>query len=345
MILWLIFFTLISNGLNLAVPKIISNAIDGYTSNTLNLNYTIGLFFVVSVAIFLTTYIQNIIQIYTSERVARELRMRLIGKIAEQDYNYIQGATPSKLLTNLTSDVDSVKGFVAQSISSIISSAFLIVGASVLLLMINWKLALAVLAIVPIIGITFAFVFSKVRVLFKASQETIDWLNRVIDESILGSALIRLVNSQAFEYQKFIAANQKAKEIGLKILQLFAGLMPVIALCSNLAVLAILVLGGHFVITGSMTLGDFTAFNSYLTILIFPIIIIGFTSNVISQASASYGRLAEILDTPKKKNPGTLKKSLTGSIEVNNITLKFAEKYVLKDVSFAIKPGTRTAIM
>jgi len=202
-----------------------------------------------------------------------------------------------------------------------------------------------VLAIVPIIGITFAFVFSKVRVLFKASQETIDWLNRIIDESILGSALIRLVNSQMFEYQKFLAANQKAKEIGLKILQLFAGLMPIIALSSNLAVLIILLLGGHFVITNSMSLGDFTAFNSYLTILIFPIIIIGFTSNVIAQASASYARIAEILDTPKKKDPGTLKKNLKGNIEVKDISLKFKEKYALRGISFTVQPRTRTAIM
>ena len=89
MIVWLIFFTLISNGLNLAVPKIISNAIDGYTSNTLRLNSTIGLFFVVAVLIFLFTYIQNIIQIYTSERVARELRMRLIKKISTQNHRAV----------------------------------------------------------------------------------------------------------------------------------------------------------------------------------------------------------------------------------------------------------------
>lgn len=135
-----------------------------------------------------------------------------------------------------------MKSFVSQSITSIISSIFLILGASILLIMIDWKLAVAVLMIVPLIGIAFSLVFSRVRVLFKKSQETIDWLNRIINESILGSALIRLLNSQAVEYKKFLEANQKAKEIGLSILQLFAGLMPIIALSSNIAVLVILVL-------------------------------------------------------------------------------------------------------
>ncbi len=156
---------------------------------------------------------QNILQIYTSERVGKDLRMRIIEKISLEDFDYVQLLTPSKLLTNITSDVDSVKTFVSQAIASILSSLFLIIGSSILLILINWKLGLSVLVIVPIIGILFALVLGKVRKLFKASQETIDWLNRIINESILGSALVRLLNSQTFEYQKFLKANEKAKEI------------------------------------------------------------------------------------------------------------------------------------
>ena len=84
---------------------------------------------------------------------------------------------------------------------------FLIIGASVLLLSINWKLGLAVLAILPIIGVTFSVVLGRVRKLFIKAQEAIDWLNNVINESILGAALIRLLNSQHYEYEKFLAAN------------------------------------------------------------------------------------------------------------------------------------------
>ena len=201
------------------------------------------------------------------------------------------------------------------------------------------------LLIVPIIGITFAFVFAKVRLLFKSSQETIDWLNRVINESILGAALIRLLNAQAIEYQKFLEANERAKQIGLSILKLFASLIPIISLVSNLAVLIILVLGGHFVITGSMSLGDFVAFNSYLSILIFPIIIIGFTSSVIAQASASYGRISEILTLSPRSASGAMVRPISGAIELEGITLTYGEKSVLRDISCSIQSGTRTAIV
>jgi ATP-binding cassette, subfamily B, bacterial len=345
LVIGLLFLTILSNGLNLVVPKIISGAIDSYTANKLDICMTIIEFFVVSVLIFLFTYLQNIMQVYTSERVAKDLRTKLIKKISFQDYNYVQQVSPSKLLTNLTSDVDSVKTFVSQAISSIISSIFLIFGASVLLFMINWQLALAVLTIMPIIGITFSFVLSKVRKLFKSSQENIDWLNRIINESILGSALVRLLNSQTFEYKKFLEANKQAKEIWLSILWLFASLIPIIIFVSNIAILIILVLWGHFVILGNMTLWDFSAFNGYLSLLIFPVIIIGFMSWVIAQASASYERILEVINAPVKEEGGQLMEKLSGEIVVENVSLKFWEKYALKDISFLIQPKTRTAII
>jgi ATP-binding cassette subfamily B protein len=94
-------------------------------------------------------------QTYVSEKVARDLRSQLMKKISLQDYDYIQKVTSSKILTYLTSDVDAIKTFVSQGVSSIISSIFLIVGASILLFLINWQLTLGVLAVVPIIGISF----------------------------------------------------------------------------------------------------------------------------------------------------------------------------------------------
>ena len=95
------------------------------------------------------------------------MRTRLVAKISAQDHAFIQQATPAKLLTNLTSDVDAIKMFVSQAIASIISSIFLIIGAGILLLSINWRLALGVLAMLPIIGVTFSVVLGKVRKLFK----------------------------------------------------------------------------------------------------------------------------------------------------------------------------------
>ncbi|GAB4013846.1 ABC transporter ATP-binding protein [Spirosoma migulaei] len=345
MILLLILFALISNGVNLVLPMLISHGIDDYSAGKFVLRTIVIEFLVATLFIFVFTYLQSVVQTYASERVARDLRTQVAAKISRQSFTYIQQTNPSKLLTNLTSDIDSVKLFVSQAIVSIVSSLCIIIGASILLISINWKLALAVLTIVPIIGITFYLLLKKVRVLFMRSREVIDWLNKVINESILGSALIRVINSQQLEYDKFLAANTDAKDLGIAILRLFAALIPVISFTANMAGLTILVLGGHFVITGSMSLGDFAAFNSYLALLIFPIIVIGFMSNVIAQSSASFERINAVLQAPETVQTGSVEATLRGDVELKNVSMYYGDKPALKNVSFSVKAGTRTAIV
>jgi ATP-binding cassette, subfamily B, bacterial len=341
----LVVLTIAGNGLTLVVPKLISRAIDAYTQRTFVLSTVVLQFFVVALLVFFFNYLQNIAQTYSSERVARDLRTRLAAKIATQSYSSIERLTPAKLLTNLTSDVDGVKLFVSMAVATIIASLFLIVGASVMLLTINWRLGLSVLGVVPVVGGTFFFALRKVRILFKRGQEAIDWLNRVINESVLGATLIRILNSQRFEAEKFTAANAESRDIGLAILRIMSAMIPAITLAVNLATIIILLLGGRFVILGNMTLGDFTAFNSYLALLIFPIILLGFMSNIMAQAGASYMRLGAVLMAPEAKKSGTLRQDLRGDVAVENVSLAFGDKEALKNISFAVKSGTKTAII
>lgn len=341
----LLLFALISNGLNLLIPKLIQFGIDDFSKGVWNMQKIATWFVLASVLIFLFSYVQNVIQTYASEKVARDLRSKLSAKISQQNFAYIQDKTAGKLLTNLTSDVDAIKMFVSQAVVSIASSIVLIIGTSFLLLQINWKLGLTVLMIIPIIIITFFFVFKKVRALFKKTQEVIDWLNKVINESILGAALIRVLNAQFTEYNKFMDANTEAKNLGLAILRLFAMLIPVIVFTANLSRLAVLAMGGHFVINNTMSLGEFAAFNSYIAILIFPILIIGFMSSVIARASASYQRIYEILEAPDFVDQGTITTPLKGNIEFKNVSVYYGENPALKNISFKINAGSRTAII
>jgi ATP-binding cassette subfamily B protein len=345
LVMALLALTLAGNGLTLMVPWLVSRAIDAYQAGTLVVDAALRNLLIVSLGICAFTYLQSVVQTYASEIVARDLRAKLMAKISVQGHAFIQDISPSVLLTHLTSDVDAVKLFVSQAVASLIASVFLIIGASVLLLSIDVTLALSVLGIVPVIGVTFFLVLKRVRPLFLKGQEAIDWLNKVINESILGAMLIRLLDSQAHEHRKFATANAESREIGLRILRLFAGLIPVIVFATNVATLLILVLGGRFVIAASMTLGEFLAFNSYLSILVFPIIMIGFMSNVMAQAGASYQRLSRVLDAPDAQEPGTLRAQLRGEVALEHVTLSLGGKEVLKDVSFSAATGTRTAVI
>lgn len=334
-----------ASGLGLVLPKLISHAIDEYIHRTFDLPSFLISFGSVTAAIFIFTYLQNILQVYSSEKVAKDLRETVAAKISRQSSAFIEKVTPAKLLTNLTSDIDSVKMFVSIAISTLISSLIMIIGGSILLLSINWKLALAVLCILPSIGIMFFLIFKKVKTLMIKAKEVIDWLNKVINESILGSALIRVLNSQQPESTKFVDANTSAKNTGMQILRLFVSLIPAVTFVANFAALTILVLGGHFVITGSMSLGDFAAFNSYLFLLIFPILMLGVMSNFISQATASYTRIAEVLDMKEEESTGTLTSSLHGDIEVKEVNLQQGDKMTLKNINFSAKAKSKTAII
>ncbi|MDR3713819.1 MAG: ABC transporter ATP-binding protein [Puia sp.] len=345
MIFLLLLLALFSNGINLLLPKIIARGIDAATAGELNLPRMIREFLLASLAVFLFAYLQSIVQTYVSERVARDLRTRLADQISRQSHGFLQQANPGRLLTNLTADVDSIKMFVSQAVVSIASSLIIIIGASILLLSINWKLGLVVIAVIPIIGIAFFIVLRKVRALFKKSREVIDWLNGVINESVLGSAMIRVINSQQLSYNKFLDASGKGLELGLSILRLFATLIPVITFTASMAYLATLSLGGHFVMTGTMTIGNISAFNNYISMLIFPILIIGFMSNVIAQATASYQRIGGILNAPPPVETGTRNEELRGAIRLDRVTVSYGEKMALKDLSFSIEPGSKTAII
>lgn len=341
----LVVLTAAGNGLNLLAPKVVADAIDAFTSGHLNLDGALIALAGLALGTFLLGNLQNVVQTVASERVARDLRTRLAEVVSLQTYASIEAMTPAKLLTNFTSDVDAIKTFVAQSAPTLISSVCVILGASGLLLWLNWRLALPVLAVLPLIAISFFVIMNRVRKLFGQIQGLIDIMNRVLTESIVGAPLIRLVHTEARETARYNAAADSSRAIGMKILRQFASMIPLITFLTNVAVLIILTLGGHFVITGGMTIGQLSAFLAYLTILIFPIIVIGFTSMSISQAQASYLRISTVLNAPPPPARGETARPLSGAMAVKDLVLSYGERKVLKGVSFDIAPGTRTAIV
>jgi ATP-binding cassette subfamily B protein len=114
---------------------------------------------------------------------------------------------------------------------------------------------------------------------------------------------------------------------------------------SNIAVVIILALGGHFVVAGLLSLGNFAAFNSYLVMLIFPVMMIGFMSNIIAAATASYRRINQVLDEPPPPESGTVSSGIRGEITLKNVSLSYGRKPVLKNISFSVNAGSRTAII
>lgn len=340
-----VLLSLISNLLTLILPKVNARVIDSLQKLTYNKDEALELFAVLTTAILIVTLVQNILSSITSEKIAAELRKQLIEKISRQSFTYVNQVGSSKLLTNLTADVDAVKQFINQGIVFAFAAVVQLVGSIILLLSINWRLAIPVLLTIPILGIAFGVVFSRIEKYFKMAQEVIDKLNRVINETIVGSALVRVLSAHKFETEKFLVSNEEARSIGTKIVNGFAAIIPIINVVVNVSFLIVMGYGGVQVIDGTLSAGDFSAFFSYIFIFIFPIVMIGFLASGIGRAFATYMRLKEVIDSELPQQSGTLKQELNGEIQLKNVTLELDNKGILENINIEIKPHSRVGII
>lgn len=341
----LLLTSFLTNGMALFVPKISANIIDFYKQNLNVPNNLIWILSLIIIAIFLITIIQSALSSYVSELVAKNLRTDLVDSISKQNYEFIAEKTSAKLITNLTSDVNEVKTLISQGLVTGLAAILTLIGSGIFLVSINLKLGLMALSIIPLVAVTFGFIFGKIGKLFKLSQENLDKINQVITESILAASLIRVLNSRQSEIKKFETVNLSSREIGLKIISMFAALIPIINLLSNGAILIILWFGGQQVANNELSLGNFTAFFSYLSMLIFPIFLLGFIGSSFSRSLVSLGRIQEITKTEIPKYTGNVVKNIQGEIEFKNVSLDLKGRPILRNISFKILPNTKTAII
>jgi ATP-binding cassette, subfamily B, bacterial len=341
----LLVLTIAINGVNLYMPRLIAQTIDSFSRGTFNQGKMVLLFGSVILVTLVLSLIQTFVQTYLSESVGRDLRNKIADKISNFSYRQIITQTPSKLLTNFTSDVDGIKQFIAQALIMLVSSIILIIGSVILLLSINVKLSLIVFAILPLILVAFFVIFKNVGELFTKAQEVTDKLNKVISENVFGASLIRVLNSQYEEIIKFRGVNEEARTLGTMILKMFAALIPVITTVANLCVLAIVFFGGKAIIANEITIGQFVSFYNYISLLIFPLVVLGFISGELGRALASYQRIESIMEVPEDINEGTVKKELDGTIEFKDVSFSINNQSILKNISFQIKHGKKTALL
>lgn len=332
-------------GLNLSLPKLVAGAIDAFGKGAFDLNSYLGEFGLIIGLIFLIAGGQVYFSTYLSEKVAFDLRQKLAAKLARQNYKFLNEIGSDRLLTNMTSDVDAVKMVISMAVPIMFSSVVMIFGSVVLMFSINWRLALPVMVIVTLMFLSFRVVFGKAGNLFRASQEVLDRLNKVINESIIASALIRVVYGQYEEMKKFAVVSNDAKTVNTKIVDIFATLIPLITFFSNLAVLCVLGFGGTQVIGNTLSIGEFMAFYNYIALLVMPVVILGFVSNIVIRAMASFGRVAVVLNSHVHQAGDFSPKDFRGEIEFRDVSLVIKGKAVLSKINFMVKLGEKTALI
>lgn len=340
------------NILTLDLPKVAADAINRIFQGNTDLTEFQQIYLGFIFAIFAITVLQNVFVNVLTETFSASLRQRVIRKVSRLSFNTVSSITSAKLLTNITSDVDAVKQLFSQGIVMIFSSLVLIVGASISMLRINTSLGLSVMVVIPLLLVTFFIIFGAINKYFKIAQENLDRLNKVINESIVGASLVKVLNSGKWEESKFSTVNEANRKNSIKIVFGFASLIPIISILANLAVLAVVYYGGSGVIDfissrggEGLTPGDYSAFFTYVGIFIGPVIMLGFVSSTIARSVTSIKRIKETLAAKNISKKGGIEKKIKGNISFEKVNLEINNKIILKDISFEIKAGTRNAIV
>ena len=339
---------LITNGLSLYVPKLASQAIDAGIYAIWSPTLTILVY--IACSVLCAAGLQMYVSTYLSEKVALDLRHKLIQKISKQSFTYIDTSTPGKLQTICTSDVEAVKTVLSQGFVTLFGAVLTLTGSIIFLLYINTRLAFYTISIIPLLVLSFLMIFGKVAKLFGQSQVNLQNINARINETITGSSLIRVLYGISSEIEKFMVVNTTSRNVGFGIVRNFAALIPVITLLANMATLIIIWFGGNQVISHTMTLGDFSAFLSYSAMFIWPLFVLSFVGMSISQGFVSLRRISEVLDAPIQDETGTYDGPIQGDITLEHVSLTYtttdgSEKTILKDVSCTIKAHTKNAIV
>lgn len=342
-----------TNLLALFVPKLSAGIIDtakgslGITDVVLNNIYILS-------GVALMTFVVAGLQIYFSsifaEKVAYDIRKDLINKVGDQTFNFISKETPAKLLTLITSDVDAVKGVISQGLVTLLGAVVTLFGAIIFLLNINLKLGLYTVSVIPLLIITFALIFGKLSKLFQEGQENLEKINAIINESIVGASLVRVLSARAEEIKKFAKTNSTTRDIGLNIVKSISALIPAVVFLANMTTIIIVWFGGQAVIEGEFTIGSFSAFLSYAALFIWPLFVLAFVGPMIGRGLVSIKRINSILDSEVEPDTGTYDGEIKGNIEFDHVTLKYKdeagnERIILKDITFKIEAGTKTAII
>jgi ATP-binding cassette subfamily B multidrug efflux pump len=289
---------LLATALNLVIPaltqRIIDDGIDAGVASVI----VYGALAMVAVALFraLFSFLQGYWAAKASQSVAYDVRNALYEQIHQLSFGYHDRAQTGQLLTRATSDVDRVQMWVGRGFIMFVTALIMIVGSLILLLSLDWQLALIMIVLMPLTMAIFVFFARRLQPMFMKVQQYLSHLNTILQENLAGVRVVKAFAREPYEHDRFSDANLDLMNQNIEAGKMIARAFPLIFLLSNLGTLAVVWLGGLQVIGGRLTVGELVAFQSYLMMTMFPLFMLGMIMAMVSQASASAHRVFEILD-------------------------------------------------
>lgn len=342
--------------INIYVPEFTGRIIDGLTAGTLDMRAAMKIVWMIAgmgLAIAVGRFGWRFFIFGAARSIEREVRGDMYAHLSKLSMRYFNQHKTGDLMAHFTNDLMSVRMLLGMTIIT----AF---DATVMLLLVLWSMInfvspkLTVVAVIPLLVIAVGDVFYG-RIMhkrFRAKQEAFSKLTDQVQESISGIRVIKAFVQERKELYAFAKTTEFTKGKNLHVVRLQALLMPVMDLIIGTSTLLTLLYGGYLAIHGEITVGQFVAFNSYVGMLVWPMMAVGECITHVSQGLASLGRIYGIFEEQPDIVDGTQTNhsvtSLKGEIKLNKLTFAYPdmpEVTVLDDVSVTVKPGETLAIL
>jgi ATP-binding cassette, subfamily B, multidrug efflux pump len=283
------------------------------------------------------------------QKMMQDIRLQLFERMQSQAVSFFDRHPVGRLVTRVTNDIENLNEMFKSVASTLFKDIFILGGILLVLLYLNWKLALVCFAFLPFIfGLTLLF-STIAREAFRELRAKVAKINVFLQERITGMRIIQLFATEEFQEQSFKQINHENYLAGMKQIRIFAVFMPIMDLFSSFAVALLIWVGGGKVIGEQLSLGSLVAFISYIQMFFRPIRDISEKYNIMQSAMASTERIMEFMDH-KERIPDPEEPSrpmeVRGEIQFRGVHFAYEKDHpVLHDLSFKVRPGEMVAIV
>jgi len=342
---------IIVDALQLITPQILKHFTNSISSGTLtkeNIYIYPLLILLVALGMALSRYLWRILIITTSRELEYWLRNKLFNHIKDLSQTFFHKNKTGDLMAHATNDLNSIRMAFGPGIIMIVDAIFLTI-LTITIMAINLNLKLTLLAILPMIFITIGVrIFGRIiQSKFKKVQESFSKLSEKVQESFSGIRVIKSFNQERLDLDDFNTYNFKYLKSNMSLIKIYGFMHPLITLISTISLLIILAYGSNLVINGIITLGDFVAFISYIEILIWPMMAIGFVINVFQRGMASMERINTLLEAESEIFTLDSDKIDNIDIEIKNLNFKYENTNidVLKNINLKLPQGSTLGVL
>jgi ATP-binding cassette subfamily B protein len=340
--------------LDLTGPYLTKTAIDRYIvpGHQNGLGIIVALYLGALLLGFTMRYGENYFMQYVGQRVMYDLRGAIFGHLQRLPLSFFDRHPVGSLMTRMTGDVDALNDLITQGLVSMVGDVATLTGIVVVMLAINWQLALVSLAVLPIIGVISRIFQTAMRTIYRNIRVRLSRVNGFLNENITGMVVVQLFNRERAMFSRLDELNRDYLDANLRAIFAYSIFFPIIIMMGAISTALLLWVGGHGIISNwgpAFTYGALVAFIQYSDRAFQPIRDLAEKFNLLQSAMAASERIFGLLDEtrePADPDEPAVLDSVRGEIEFRNVTFGYDPDHpVLRDVSFRIPAGESVAIV